>query len=929
MKNVYVKGLFVCLSLLFSVDARHKKECKPRCETFDFVIVGAGNTGCVLANRLSENGKYTVCVLDAGRDDARLPELLPESSAANVPQPGDYHWGQYVRGAFITFPELASRGFGAWAYFQGSDNRPNNATSTSYTRHAGWGGCSSNNGGINIRNAPYNWNQWAALGLTEWSGGTAPSFLDSPLLPYYHKVENRSQALFGKAFKLYNPALPAGSFGGFDPAYYGFDGNVPLAYLPASSFRAVMQNILATTLSDFGYPTTPVDLDYPPTAADGGISQPNLTVTYQFTPVPPFIASTITVPGAGSTPDFEKNVPFATYNQPLFGDTGFKVPEEFQDLNDPTLSPAALQPFQRVSAATTYLYEAQNRPNLTIKSEVLVTNLIMDCNKAKGVEYLEGWNIYQTGRNPSTTLAGYGGTAGDARANAIEAKKRKGKVVARKAVVLSAGAFNTPQILMLSGIGNKFDLEPLGIKSVLHLPGVGQHLIDAQELYIFWKLPSGVIPPTPSIALAAFTRPTDKGLGIPPTFDIIVIGGPLLGVTNIESTDRFIQKNWQGLRNIPATNNLNTRNTFENILLDTTNATANPTPIEITSAAAPVPPTAPNTGPWLVTFAIDPSTVSAGGFTVAGNANPNYNGKFTAAAFNGIPTGNNVNVPGVMFITLQYPTDPGVFGAGDTTITGDPAFLPLMVSPDSIMGALVEQEEHNLSEGYVKLQSADPTVPPVIFFNYLSHPQDLQDWKDCMMLTVFPMMQALRQPQLFTGGLVGTTLTVTSVAQGTLAVGQIISGPGVTPGTRITALGTGTGGTGTYTVSPSQAVPPLTDMTATGYLQDLLFPAPSDILKDGLTNFTGTTFNPADIDPVKLENFLLNYTGGHHAMGTCKMGLASDPMAVVDQKGAVHGIKNLYVADVSVTPVSVRWPNGTAYIIGEKIADGILAAQAA
>ena len=57
-----------------------------------------------------------------------------------------------------------------------------------------------------------------------------------------------------------------------------------------------------------------------------------------------------------------------------------------------------------------------------------------------------------------------------------------------------------------------------------------------------------------------------------------------------------------------------------------------------------------------------------------------------------------------------------------------------------------------------------------------------------------------------TGTIAGTTLTVSAVASGTLAVGQIISGVDVTASTTITALGTGTGGTGTYTVSASQTV---------------------------------------------------------------------------------------------------------------------------
>lgn len=56
----------------------------------------------------------------------------------------------------------------------------------------------------------------------------------------------------------------------------------------------------------------------------------------------------------------------------------------------------------------------------------------------------------------------------------------------------------------------------------------------------------------------------------------------------------------------------------------------------------------------------------------------------------------------------------------------------------------------------------------------------------------------------FTASIAGTTMTVTAVASGTVQVGQLITGTGVTAGTTITALGTGTGGAGTYTVSTSQ-----------------------------------------------------------------------------------------------------------------------------
>ena len=65
----------------------------------------------------------------------------------------------------------------------------------------------------------------------------------------------------------------------------------------------------------------------------------------------------------------------------------------------------------------------------------------------------------------------------------------------------------------------------------------------------------------------------------------------------------------------------------------------------------------------------------------------------------------------------------------------------------------------------------------------------------------------------FTGSISGTTLTASGVT-GTLVVGQAVTGAGVSAGTTITGLGTGTGGSGTYVVSPSQTVSPAVTLTA-------------------------------------------------------------------------------------------------------------------
>ena len=86
--------------------------------------------------------------------------------------------------------------------------------------------------------------------------------------------------------------------------------------------------------------------------------------------------------------------------------------------------------------------------------------------------------------------------------------------------------------------------------------------------------------------------------------------------------------------------------------------------------------------------------------------------------------------------------------------------------------------------------------------------------------------------------------------------------------------------------------------------------------------------SPTDEDMASddaLDDWLMRSTGtSHHVSGTCKMGVASDPMAVVDQYGWVHGLKGLRVADASIMPDCIRAnTNATTIMIGERIADWI------
>ncbi|KXN68817.1 alcohol oxidase [Conidiobolus coronatus NRRL 28638] len=119
--------------------------------------------------------------------------------------------------------------------------------------------------------------------------------------------------------------------------------------------------------------------------------------------------------------------------------------------------------------------EIAKNPKLTVWTDSLVTKIILEGNSAIGVEYMSGKYLY--------------------RASAIARRESKPsplikKVFANKEVIVSGGAFNTPQIMMLSGIGDFKELRRLGIKPKVNLPGVGKNLRDHQELSLVYELNS-------------------------------------------------------------------------------------------------------------------------------------------------------------------------------------------------------------------------------------------------------------------------------------------------------------------------------------------------------------------------------------------------------------------------------------------------------
>jgi len=117
---------------------------------------------------------------------------------------------------------------------------------------------------------------------------------------------------------------------------------------------------------------------------------------------------------------------------------------------------------KRLSVFRTYAFPYMDRPNLTVLTGALVTKLVFEGNRARGVE--------------------------------IEYKGKMRRIDAGLEVVLSLGAIHTPMVLMQSGIGDEAELERLGIPVVQHLPGVGQNFQDHFGIGCVWEYQQALAP---------------------------------------------------------------------------------------------------------------------------------------------------------------------------------------------------------------------------------------------------------------------------------------------------------------------------------------------------------------------------------------------------------------------------------------------------
>ena len=127
-------------------------------DRYDYIIIGAGSAGCVLANRLSEDAGTKVLLLEAGGKNSSLMVKMPAGVGQLIKDKGVSNWG------FWTEPEPHLNDRRLW-----------------WPRGKGLGGSSAINGMIYIRGHARDYDQWRQMGLTGWGY--------SDVLPYFKRSE--------------------------------------------------------------------------------------------------------------------------------------------------------------------------------------------------------------------------------------------------------------------------------------------------------------------------------------------------------------------------------------------------------------------------------------------------------------------------------------------------------------------------------------------------------------------------------------------------------------------------------------------------------------------------------------------------------------------------------------------------------------------
>jgi choline dehydrogenase-like flavoprotein len=355
-------------------------------ESFDFIVVGSGAGGGVLASRLARNDKgLKVLLIDAGSDPRDNKHYHVPAFHALATEDPELRWDYFVE--HFSNRDLAQQ-----------DEKYAAGKGIFYPRASAIGGCTAHHAMITVYPDPSDWDDIAAMtGDVSWASD--------------------------KMWRYFDRCRDTAGFGWLDIEGAGFD-----TVLRAARDQTVDQILLSAVLH-----------------------APDLF-------------------RAGSILDI-----FGTPAEPVFD------PNHADCVNGNREGlyriPLSTKGGER-HGVTEFIYATKDHPrygnNLTIWEDTLVTKVKFNDGKAESVQYLTRKNAFRADR--------------DGKGDWTPLESNLPTVKATKEIILAAGAFNTPQLLMNSGIGSATHLEEMGLELVADRAGVGRNLQDRYEIPVIDQL---------------------------------------------------------------------------------------------------------------------------------------------------------------------------------------------------------------------------------------------------------------------------------------------------------------------------------------------------------------------------------------------------------------------------------------------------------
>lgn len=406
-------ALVACLILVFTpatlVEAQEYNHTDVVEKTYDYIVVGAGSAGSIVAARLAQAG-HSVLLLEAGPNTS--PTTADPADLLYILQPFQSTFGGVTRFNFkdgLGTPDFGDPNLGLRPNQTlldynslGQGRGTNGSRYYTYPRGTGAGGSSQINAMVDGSGSLKNYDNIAELMQDPyWAGDN--------MLRIFKKMENHPLAAS-------------------EPAFYGANGWLQIK----RGLKEDIDDIIFDIADERGIPFTENERR----------------------------------PGSEAG---------AFYTDMRVGPDGFRS-YSYKDLLLPTL------------------IDPNN--DLTVKFNSFVEKVLLreiegadkdgPGHEAYGVQVYEKPYLNEVAQGGSTLT-----NNGDGTFTATGADRELPPSVryyARKEVILSAGAINTPKILMLSGIGHPGDLSRVGLKTMVHLPGVGKDLSDHPEATIVYEM---------------------------------------------------------------------------------------------------------------------------------------------------------------------------------------------------------------------------------------------------------------------------------------------------------------------------------------------------------------------------------------------------------------------------------------------------------